>query len=207
MGLKTGSLQQCTVHNGKNTEKRKLYVMHSIRKADLILISACLFFAVFLGIFFAARRGTGSKMTLSRDGAEIYSLDLNKTGNGQMQYYLIWCRDQETHIMHFEEYPELSELPEGESYNLLSVENGKVSMEAADCRDQICVRHIPISSHRESIICLPHKLVVELTGTADEAVKSGSDRQDQRKDYEQDTNREESGPEEEFEELLDGVAG
>ena len=36
-------------------------------------------------------------------------------------------------------------------------------MEAADCRDQICVRHRAVSAVGESIICLPHKLVVEIT--------------------------------------------
>jgi hypothetical protein len=40
-------------------------------------------------------------------------------------------------------------------------------MEAADCRDQICVHHIPISGSGESIICLPHKLVVTVTGKQD----------------------------------------
>lgn len=152
-------------NNAQNAERRKHNVIPSIRKADLVLIIACLLSAAFLGIFFAIQSRAGSVMTLSRDGAEIYRLDMNEIGNGrQKQYYLVLCRDQETHIMHFEEYPTL---PEGERYNLLSVEDGKVTMEAADCRDQICVHHVPITSHRESIICLPHKFVVELTGSSE----------------------------------------
>ena len=55
-------------------------------------------------------------------------------------------------------------VPEGVSYNLLAVSAESVSMDAADCRDQICVHHIPITGSGESIICLPHKLAVEIVG-------------------------------------------
>ncbi|MCI1930186.1 MAG: NusG domain II-containing protein [Clostridia bacterium] len=48
--------------------------------------------------------------------------------------------------------------------NTIKIENGEVSMESADCPDQICVNHKPISKENESIICLPHKFVVEIEG-------------------------------------------
>lgn len=44
--------------------------------------------------------------------------------------------------------------------NKVVILNGKVSMEYADCRDQICVNHKEISKSNESIICLPNKVVV-----------------------------------------------
>ncbi len=44
--------------------------------------------------------------------------------------------------------------------NKVVISNGKVSMEYADCRDQICVNHKEISKSNESIICLPNKVVV-----------------------------------------------
>ena len=34
----------------------------------------------------------------------------------------------------------------------------------ADCPDLICVHHKPISRQGESIVCLPHKVIVEVTG-------------------------------------------
>lgn len=46
--------------------------------------------------------------------------------------------------------------------NVLRIENGKVRITEADCRDQICVNHKEISKAGESIVCLPHGLVVEI---------------------------------------------
>ena len=34
----------------------------------------------------------------------------------------------------------------------------------ADCPDQYCVQHAAIHAGHETIICLPHELVVEITG-------------------------------------------
>ena len=47
-------------------------------------------------------------------------------------------------------------------YNRLVVKDGVASMEAADCPDQYCVEHKPVSKTHETIVCLPHKLVVEV---------------------------------------------
>lgn len=48
--------------------------------------------------------------------------------------------------------------------NLLMIENGVVNMYEADCPDQICVEHKPISKNGETIVCLPNKVVVTVTG-------------------------------------------
>ncbi len=47
-------------------------------------------------------------------------------------------------------------------YNRLIIEDETVRIEAADCRDQICVKNFPISKAGETIVCLPHKLVIEI---------------------------------------------
>lgn len=49
-----------------------------------------------------------------------------------------------------------------EGSNVFQIENGIVSVVEADCRDQICVEHAGISRSGESIVCLPHKLVIEV---------------------------------------------
>lgn len=46
--------------------------------------------------------------------------------------------------------------------NTLVIENGQADMTEADCPDKVCVDHAPISDVGESIICLPHKVVVEI---------------------------------------------
>ncbi len=47
-------------------------------------------------------------------------------------------------------------------YNILKIKDGKAKMISADCPDQICVKHRPVSLKGETIICLPHKVVVEI---------------------------------------------
>ena len=52
--------------------------------------------------------------------------------------------------------------------NVLVIRDGKAYMQEADCPDGLCVRQRAISKKGESIICLPHKLAVEVTA-GDEA--------------------------------------
>jgi hypothetical protein len=51
---------------------------------------------------------------------------------------------------------------EGGRYNLVVIEGGTVRIAEASCPDQTCVRHSPISTTGVSIVCLPHRLVVEV---------------------------------------------
>lgn len=47
--------------------------------------------------------------------------------------------------------------------NILFIKNGKAFIKSANCPDKICVAHRKISKTGETIVCLPHKLVVEIT--------------------------------------------
>lgn len=51
--------------------------------------------------------------------------------------------------------------------NRLVIERGSVHMADADCPDKYCMEYQPICRDGEVIICLPHRLVVEVTGTGD----------------------------------------
>lgn len=46
--------------------------------------------------------------------------------------------------------------------NTIVIDNGQVYMEDADCPDQVCVHHKPISKNGETIICLPNQVFVEV---------------------------------------------
>ena len=46
--------------------------------------------------------------------------------------------------------------------NTLVIHNHKADMLFAECPDQICVKHTPISGTDENIICLPNKVVVTI---------------------------------------------
>lgn len=53
-------------------------------------------------------------------------------------------------------------------HNQIRIENGMVFMSEADCPDKYCIEYKPISKTNETIICLPHKLVVEVKGIVGE---------------------------------------
>jgi hypothetical protein len=44
--------------------------------------------------------------------------------------------------------------------NVLVIENGSAVMTQANCPDGICTNHKPINKSGESIICLPHKVII-----------------------------------------------
>lgn len=48
------------------------------------------------------------------------------------------------------------------SGNRLVIQNGRAFMEWADCPDQICVAHAPIDAAGQSIVCLPHRVIVRI---------------------------------------------
>lgn len=54
-----------------------------------------------------------------------------------------------------------------ENYNLMLISGGQVSVSDADCPDKLCVRQRAIARSGESIICLPHKLVIQIESKED----------------------------------------
>lgn len=47
-------------------------------------------------------------------------------------------------------------------HNLLVIRDGKAFVESATCPDGICSAHRPISLDGECIICLPHRVIIEV---------------------------------------------
>lgn len=54
-----------------------------------------------------------------------------------------------------------------EGTNRLVIKDGKVYVSEANCPDKICAKHKPVSNVNESIVCLPHKLTVEIVSSND----------------------------------------
>lgn len=52
------------------------------------------------------------------------------------------------------------------SLNVIRVEGGAVFMEEANCRDGLCIRQGKMKNGAKTIVCLPHKVVVQLKGDA-----------------------------------------
>ena len=54
-----------------------------------------------------------------------------------------------------------------EELNVLVIKDGEAFVETATCPDGICAGHKPISREGESIVCLPHKVVITVYVTED----------------------------------------
>ncbi|SCZ76317.1 NusG domain II-containing protein [Acidaminobacter hydrogenoformans] len=63
--------------------------------------------------------------------------------------------------------PQVIEIRTEKGYNFLKIENGQILMFEADCRDQICVNTAPADQPGDTIVCLPHEVVVQIKGTAE----------------------------------------
>jgi len=54
-------------------------------------------------------------------------------------------------------------------YNKVVIKDGTVCVSEADCPDKNCVHKGAVSEVNETIICLPHKLVVKLCGSGEDS--------------------------------------
>ncbi|MBQ9510914.1 MAG: NusG domain II-containing protein [Clostridia bacterium] len=112
-------------------------------KNDLILIGAILLLAAASLLLISLSRSKGAFAVAYIDGKVAVRLALNEDGE-----YLIDCGNGD--------------------YNEVIIRGGEVSVFDANCRDKICVHHRAVSHDGESIICLPHKLVIMIEGSTDE---------------------------------------
>lgn len=138
------------------------------KKYDLILISVILLTALILWGILQFIMQPGSMLSVSYDGEVLGQIPLNGSGD---RYYLIRCGNTELIELtssQAEAYIQRQEFVTKDSYmdeeyNLFVCgEDGTVRMLAASCPDQICVNHREIKVSMDNIICLPHRLVLEI---------------------------------------------
>ncbi len=107
-----------------------------IRKSDMILIAVVVVIAVIVLVYVMSTKKTGKIVEISVDGEVLESFDLSE--------------DKEYQVT------------TDKGNNLVIIKDGMVDVVEADCPDKVCVNHVAIDSVGETIICLPHKLVVEI---------------------------------------------
>ncbi len=49
-------------------------------------------------------------------------------------------------------------------YNIINIRNGVVKVLEADCKNQVCIKDGIIVKVGEILVCLPHKLTIEIKG-------------------------------------------
>lgn len=54
-----------------------------------------------------------------------------------------------------------------EAYNTLQIADGAVAVTHANCGDHTCIRTGAIQREGETIVCLPHRLVISIVGVDD----------------------------------------
>lgn len=107
-----------------------------MKKKDLILIGV---------VLLAALISYGTIQFMQKDGKEVVV-----TVDGKETFRSSIDQDQTYEIL------------SKEGKNVIRIQNGKVSMTQADCPDKICKAHKAIHKSGETIVCLPHKVVVEV---------------------------------------------
>ena len=107
---------------------------------DLLLTAALLLLGGALALFLWLTRQTGGTVSVQINGKVVMELPL----------------DEDAELV----------LGEGEHTNTLVIRDGKARVVEASCPDKICVGHGAIQYAGESIVCLPHKLVITVRGGA-----------------------------------------
>lgn len=104
---------------------------------DLILISAILGISIVVFLIFTISLKKGEMAVVTVNGEKVAVLDLNEDTTQKINTKY--------------------------GFNEVKIEKGEVSVTNADCPDKICANHRHISKVGETIVCLPHKLVVEIS--------------------------------------------
>lgn len=109
-----------------------------MKKADFIIIGVVAVIVSVLAFFlYFVNAHSGSVVIVEKDGEVIETLSLEQDAERVYEF------DGET--------------------NTLVIEDGKAKITDANCPDGICSQHKSINKSGESIICLPHKLVVTVS--------------------------------------------
>lgn len=119
------------------------------RKKDLIFIFSILIFAVFLLLI---QRVYGN----AQDEADVVKITVNQ------KLYGTYDLNKNQTIAIQNDF----------GINTIQIQNKDVWMEEADCPDGYCKEQGHISKNKQTIVCLPHKLVVEIS---DDSEKSEPD--------------------------------
>lgn len=109
-----------------------------MKRNDIILTACFLLLALLCtGIYFFTYQQTGSFVQITVDNNNTKTFALNK---------------DTVYTIHTEN---------GEK-NVLEIKNGSAQIISADCPDKLCVHQKKISKQGETLVCLPHKVVVSV---------------------------------------------
>ena len=139
---------------------------HRIRKADICFVFAILAVAFAGLLLIKLRSDKGSYAVISYDG-EVQFAQILLEQSEPMYYLLTYENSDDPNSITMQKFSvkewESVSLPNTE-YNVFICSDNEIKMLQSSCPDKICVNHSTISDTGENIICLPHKLVIEIKG-------------------------------------------
>ncbi|MGN1202949.1 MAG: NusG domain II-containing protein [Eubacterium sp.] len=114
-----------------------------MKKADIILIAAVIAVAgVLIFFLYGVNSDSGAYVRIEIDGEVSETLPLDTDATREI-------------------------ITDNGGTNTLVIKDGYAKMTDANCPDGICVNHQKIKRNGESIICLPHKVVVTVVNEND----------------------------------------
>lgn len=110
-----------------------------VKRKDIIVVVLLLVLSIFMAFFVQKFKSnqTGSYLRVELNGKEYGKYPLNKNKTFKIKV-------------------------DNDEYNVVEIKNGKVKMIEANCRDLICTHMPKISKVGETIVCLPHRLILEI---------------------------------------------
>lgn len=118
--------------------------MRIIKKMDIVIIAVLLIisFTPHLIFFKTSQKGSKNNYAIIQVDGKIHKkIDLSKVK-----------KSEKVNL----------NLPNGK--NTLLIKNNSIQMYSANCNDALCVKQGNISKVGQTIICLPHKLIIEIKG-------------------------------------------
>ncbi len=61
------------------------------------------------------------------------------------------------------------EIDDGEHINHITIKDGAVSMASSNCANQVCVETGAVSEAGRTIVCLPNRVIVEITSSKEDS--------------------------------------
>ena len=115
-----------------------------MKRLDLILIAGVLVLAGIIYLVFLGSAEDGGKAVITVDGQVVQELPLDEDTTYRV------------------------ETPEG--YNIVEIKDGWADVIEADCRDGLCADQKCVHKTGETIVCLPHKMVVTIEASTENTV-------------------------------------
>jgi len=110
------------------------------RRNDIILLAGVLVAGIVLFFAMNALMKEGGQVQIILEGQVVKSFPLNENREEMLEF---------------------------NGQNLLVIEDGYAFVTYADCPDKLCMKQRKISLDGEMIVCLPHRVIIKVSGGTD----------------------------------------